>query len=236
MQVRSDLEDPVMFVNTESELAILGAARSVHLQPDSKTFRMWEMAGTSHADQFLLGNSSPDPSVPAPDLGCGNPPSNDGPQRFILRASLNALALWVRRQIPPPIAPRLSVTIPEAGAATIDRDPATGIALGGIRLPAVSVPISTETGERPPGALAANFFCLLFGASDAWNRDSDAYDGRAGFDPSPTPEPVLSELYPSKRVYVLRVALAALSSVARGFLRPADFAEIVRDALDADVP
>jgi hypothetical protein len=100
----------------------------------------------------------------------------------------------------------------------------------------VSVPISTETGERPPGALAANFFCLLFGASDAWNRDSDAYDGRAGFDPSPTPEPVLSELYPSKRVYVLRVALAALSSVARGFLRPADFAEIVRDALDADVP
>jgi hypothetical protein len=231
MQVRPDLEEPVMFVNTESELAILGAARSVHLQPDSDTFRMWEMAGTSHADQFLLQNSSPDPSAPAPDLGCGAPPNNAGPQRFILRASLNALARWVRRGVPPPIAPRLSV-----GAAGIDRDPVTGIAIGGIRLPAVSVPISTETGERPPSAIAANFFCLLFGASDAWNRDTDAYDGQAGFDPSPTPEPVLSELYRSKLEYVIRVALAGLDSVARGFLRPADFSEILREAVEADVP
>jgi hypothetical protein len=237
-QIRSDLKEPVMFVNTETELTILGAARSVHLQPDSRSFRMWEMAGTAHADQFLLRNQLGDPDLAPPDpLGCGDPPTNDGPQRFILRASLNALALWVRRQIPPPIAPRLSVDIPPApGAPSIDRDPATGIAIGGIRLPAVTVPISTETGERPPGAVATNFFCLLFGGSDAWNGDTDAYDGRAGFDPSPTPEPVLAELYQSKTVYVIRVVRAALRSLGRGFLRPADFPEIVRDALEADVP
>ena len=86
-----------MFVNTETELAVLGAARSVHLQPDSASFRMWEMAGTAHADQFLLRSSLPDPdAAPVDPLGCGAPPSNDGPQRFILRASLHALARWVR--------------------------------------------------------------------------------------------------------------------------------------------
>jgi hypothetical protein len=237
-QIRPDLEEPVMFVNTETELVVLGAARSVHLQPDSRSFRMWEMAGTSHADQFLLRNGAPDSDTAPPDpLGCGNPPTNDGPQRFILRASLNALARWVRREIPPPIAPRLSVTIPPPpGAPTLDRDPSTGIAIGGIRLPAVSVPISTESGERPPGALSTNFFCILFGASDAWNGDADVYDGQVGFDPSPTPEPVLARLYPSKGVYVLRVLRAALGSVSRGFLRPADFPEIIQDAIDAEVP
>lgn len=238
MQVRTDIDEPVMFVNTESELAILGAARSVHLQPDGPNFRMWEMAGTSHADQFLLRNSAPDPAMAPPDLlGCGDPPNNNGPQRFILRASLHALALWVRRDSPPPIAPRLSVTIPPApAAATIDRDPRTGLAIGGIRLPAVTVPISTETGERPSAAIAANFFCLLFGASDAWNRDTDAYDAKAGFDPSPTPEPVLANLYRSKGSYVKRVAREAAVSVRRGFLRPADVGEILRDASAANVP
>ena len=33
-----------------------------------------------------------------------------------------------------------------------------------------------------------------------------------------------------------RAASAALVSVARGFVRPADFPEIVRDAIEADVP
>lgn len=199
---------------------------------------MWEMAGTAHADQFLLRNQIGDPeTAPADPLGCGAPPNNDGPQRFILRASLNALTLWVRRQIPPPIAPRLSVRIPPAPEQpSIERNPATGIAIGGIRLPAVTVPISTETGERPPAAIATNVFCILFGGSDAWNGDTDAYDGQAGFDPSPTPEPVLADLYPSKTVYVVRVIRAALASVARGFVRPADFPEIVRDAIEADVP
>jgi hypothetical protein len=52
--IRGDLSQPVLFLNSETDVSVLGAGFSVHNQPDSNTFRMWEIAGTTHADAYLL--------------------------------------------------------------------------------------------------------------------------------------------------------------------------------------
>jgi len=57
-----------------------------------------------------------------------------------------------------------------------------------------------------------------------------------GFDPSPTPEPKLSVLYPSHQLYVRQVEKAAIESVFAGFLLPEDVGEIVKQAQASAVP
>lgn len=237
-QIRDDLPQPVLFVNTETDLTVLGAARSVHLQPDSRHFRMWEIAGASHADQTLLADSLADGVKEGitTSLDCGDPPINDGPDRFAIRKAYSALAVWTRQGQQPAIGPRMSVTIPAVpGSPSIDRSTTTGLAIGGIRYPQIAVPTGTQTGERPAGALAANPFCVLFGASDPWNGNSDAWDGKAGFDPSPTPEPDLHALYPTRTDYLVRVGLSTYRTLTAGFLLPADIPEVLTEAAKAPV-
>lgn len=238
--VRSDSQVPVLFLNTETELVALGAAYSVHKQPDSQMFRMWEVTGASHADRALLAASAPDAvkSGYPGSTNCGQPSINDGPNRYVARAALHALNKWAQSGVPAPQAPRIVVdySAPPAAPAKIRRDVATGLALGGIRLPQIAVPTSTQTGERPPAALAASPFCIVFGASDNWNGESDGWDGQAGFDPSPTPEPTLGSLYRNHGDYVVKVVRATARSVLQGFLRPADGSEILKSAATAPVP
>jgi hypothetical protein len=167
-----------MFFNTETDVAVLGAGFSVHNQPDSHVFRMWEFAGATHADAYLLEQAAADAAasgISGAPFACGNPPLNNGPETFGLRKAVEALARWTReREFKPSIGPRFSVQIvlppalPEP-AAVIARDPATGNAIGGIRLPQVAVPIETLTGIRPPVSAAASPFCVLFGAASPWD-------------------------------------------------------------------
>jgi hypothetical protein len=126
-------------------------------------------------------------------MNCGNPPLNNGPETFGVRAAIPAIALWAGvPQLRPAIGPRFSVQIllppvsPQP-AAVISRDPATGNAIGGIRLPQVAVPIETLTGIRPPAAVAANPTCVLFGAASPWDGGADPWDGVPGLDPAPFP-------------------------------------------------
>jgi len=124
-------------------------------------------------------------------------------------------------------------------AVTFNRDPATGIAIGGIRLPAIAVPTASLNGNRSeldPQTWGPGGQCFLVGSSDPWNHDSDLWDGQAGLDPSPTPEPDLQLLYHSHQHYVERVAAAALQSVDAGYLRPVDGVKLVLDAAHAAVP
>ena len=120
-----------------------------------------------------------------------------------------------------------------------NRDAATGIAIGGIRLPAVAVPTATLDGNRSDldwSTWGPGGGCYLGGAFDRWNHDSDLWDGQAGLDPSPTPEPDLQVLYPTHENYVERFAAAALQSVKDGYLRPADGVKLALDAAHAAVP
>ncbi len=240
--IRTDLREPVLLFNTETDVSVLGAGFSVHNQPDSNTFRLWEVAGTTHADAYLLKWAAADASqsgLPSSAFNCGNPPINNGPETFGIRAATRALALWTRdSRFRPAIAPRLSVQIVTSPqpAAVIQRDPATGNALGGIRLPPIAVPIETLSGIRPPAAIAANPTCILFGAASPWDGGADPWDGVAGIDPAPYPPPSLKALYGTKSNYLFQYEIATLESVFRRFLLAEDAREIIKLAQAADVP
>src|SRR5690606_28228398 len=56
VHIRDDLDVPVLVFSTETDLTLLGYAPA--RQPDSDHVRSWEIAGTAHADAFLLGGDA----------------------------------------------------------------------------------------------------------------------------------------------------------------------------------
>lgn len=241
--LRTDSKTPVMVVQAESDLSdfISGGGRGLHQQPDSKSLRIWEIAGTAHFDDLVMTRSQLDidKTLPGmPPLGCNAPPVNPGrTQAYALRAAISALNRWVRFGMAPLAAPRLDVNVPDDDFVTFNIDPATGIVKGGLRLPEIAVPVATSSGIRADNAMDPPDSCFYqFGTYDPWNRDGDSWDGQAGLDVSPTPEPDLQVLYPSHADYVREVAAAALKSTLRGHLRPRDALEVVRDAVKSGTP
>ena len=163
--VRDDLDVPVLTL--ESETDVVGILNYLPArQPDSERFRLWEVAGTAHADRYLLGPL-------ADQLGCPAP-VNDGPQHLVAKAALRALDTWVRDGVEPATAERLAV----AGAAyERDRD---GIVRGGIRTPLVDVPVDVLSGDP---ALDGPLQCLLFGSTNPLpeGRLSELYADEAAY-------------------------------------------------------
>jgi Alpha/beta hydrolase domain len=140
VQIRSDNNTPVLTLEAESDLLqplVFGLAR----QPDSDWLRVWEMAGTSHADKYMIG-------LGAALLGC-DWEINDGPHRFVAQAAMRALDRWVRDGVPPGSAAGIELT--SVLPPLIARD-THGIALGGVRTPGVDVPAAVLSGEGPPGS------------------------------------------------------------------------------------
>ncbi len=203
-RLRTDLDVPVLVVQTETDLtAVLGSYDA--RQDDTERLRLWEVAGTAHADATILGGL-------AHMVDCGVP-INDGPQRFVLRAALRHLVRWAGGGEPPPVAARL-VADPGPDGAVIRRD-ADGIALGGIRLPQVEVPVATLSGE--PGR-TDSLMCRLLGSTVAF-----------------TPER-LAERYASRAAYLAEYRAAADRAIAEGFALEDDRHEIVADARPEVVP
>jgi len=150
-RIRTDLDVPVLVLETETDVAgILNFLPA--RQPDTELFRLWEVAGTAHADAYLLGGL-------ADGLGCPAP-VNDGPHHYVVKAALRALDTWVRTGEAPPEADRLEVD--ESGGTPVLVRDENGNARGGIRTPHVDVPTATLSGEAPPGSSIA---CLLFGST-----------------------------------------------------------------------
>lgn len=147
--LRTDLEAPVIELQAEGDVTGLLNSRLVR-QPDSETFRLWEVAGTAHADARLVG-------IIADFIDCGVP-INHGPLHLTAKAALHHLDNWVRGDEAPPTAPLLET---EGEPAEIARD-ADGIALGGIRTPPVDVPLDVHSGEPGPNP---SLLCLLLGST-----------------------------------------------------------------------
>lgn len=153
--IRTDLDAPVMIVESETDLfSVINYLPA--RQDDTDSIRVWEIAGTAHADTKVLG--------PAADsIDCGVP-INDGPQHFVVKAALRSLDTWVRTGEAPPEAPRLSE----------DRDE-DGIILDGIRTPQVDVPARVLSGAPGPNA---DIICLLLGSTKPLGKDrlAELYD------------------------------------------------------------
>jgi hypothetical protein len=149
--IRTDLDVPVLIVQTETDLlSILNYLPA--RQDDTDRIRLWEIAGTAHADTYQVGEM-------ASELGCTQP-INDGQQHIVLKAALRSLHTWVEDGEAPPEAERLEVD--ESGETPVFVRDELGNAKGGIRNPAVDAPVSTLTGEAPEGS---SIICLLFGSS-----------------------------------------------------------------------
>ncbi len=147
---RTDQDVPVLDVQTETDVASVLNSYAVR-QEDSDRFRLWEVAGTAHADAHLVGAT-------ADTLDCGVP-INNGPMHLVAKAALRALTAWIENGKAPVVAPRIDVApgpIPQ-----IVRN-ADGIALGGIRTPPVDVPVAALSGKPGPNPA---IICLLLGSS-----------------------------------------------------------------------
>jgi hypothetical protein len=139
-------------LDLQSEGDVIGVLNSYAARQDDRdTFRLWEVAGTSHADRHLLGTI-------ADQLDCGAP-INDGPLHLVAKAALRALVAWVDDGTAPPKAERLGIV--EGDEPKVERD-ANGIAVGGIRTPPVDVPVRVLSGA--PGPSDA-LICILMGST-----------------------------------------------------------------------
>jgi hypothetical protein len=163
---RTDQTAPIMDIQTETDVASILNSYAAR-QPDTDRFRLWEVAGTAHADAHLIGAN-------ASAIDCGVP-INNGAMHIVAKAALRALTTWLTSGTAPVIAPRIDV-IP--GKAPTIRRNADGIALGGIRTPPVDVPVATLSGA--PGPVASTI-CLLLGSTKPLTaaRIAQLYPSRA---------------------------------------------------------
>ncbi|WP_397428892.1 alpha/beta hydrolase domain-containing protein [Pseudofrankia sp. BMG5.37] len=148
--IRTDTDVPVIDVQTEGDLTVV--LNSVQArQPDTNRFRLWEVAGASHADTHSVG-----PFASA--LNCAVA-INNSPTHIVVKAALHALDAWARTGTPPPTAPRIDVTTGATPQVVRDAD---GIARGGIRTPPVAVPVDVLSGTPDPNPSS---ICVLFGST-----------------------------------------------------------------------
>jgi hypothetical protein len=156
-KIRADTGAPVIVVETETDvLSVLNYLPA--RQPDADRFRLWEIAGTAHADKAQVGANED-------ALGCSQR-INRGQQSFVLRAALRHLGTWAERGTPPPEAPRLEVDT-TGPAPRFALDP-VGNVKGGIRTPAVQAPVDVLSGLSPPGS---SIICLLMGSTTSLPAD-----------------------------------------------------------------
>jgi len=202
--IRDDLDVPVFVLQTETDVVRGGYATR---RADTKWYRLWEVAGTSHADFYQgapgltdTGDGAAErvqldmPAINGGALNCAQP-INYGPQYLVLEAALDHLDRWVSHGVAPPRAPLLDAS---AGPpVTLDRD-AHGNALGGVRTPLVDVPLARLDGDSNVGGT----FCFLFGHT-------------VPFDVA-----TLAALYPTHRAYVTPFTTATRAAERGGFILP----------------
>jgi hypothetical protein len=172
-----------------TETDVLGNLKSQ--QPDSDTYRRWEIAGSAHVDNYDLAVlSGTDPTQPAGLGAICEKPINKANQWWVMNAGLRALANWIGGGPPPPKADRMAIG-PD-GQYVLD---AHGNATGGIRLPDLEVPRATHSGLGNSPS-----FCRLYGVT----TDFDAA--------------TLSALYPGYGAYRQQRNAAIDTMLRQGFI------------------
>lgn len=168
-RIRTDVDVPVFIFEAETDLEDR-LDYSPARQEDTDRIRCWEVAGTAHADAYLVG-----PFADA--LGCVGR-VNEGPQHVVVKAAFHALNRWMVDGSPPPSAPPLQLE-PDRPPRVV-RD-IHGNALGGVRTPSVDVPVAALSGSPAPDS---SILCSLFGSTTPFDQPTldTLYPTRAAYE------------------------------------------------------
>jgi hypothetical protein len=209
---RDDLRVPVLCFQAETDLMVLDYLPA--RQPDNDQFRLWEVAGTAHADVYTFVAGFVDSgALPITELAAAwkptssplgfdlDHPLNTGPQHYVLQAALAHFDRWLRDGTPPPRAPRLEVRDDDPTQFVVDDN---GNARGGIRTPHVDVPVAVLSGLGNGGAPIAR----ICGTTVPFSAEQ------------------LASLYSNKADYCATFDAATDAAVAAGWLLEADAPEI----------
>jgi len=205
--LRDDIGVPVMVLNTECETTSCYPVR----QPDSDRFRYWEVAGASHVSLPGIASSSPRMER---DFGFAIPLDGEAMQAVnqvsvapVVDAALHHLQAWLVDGTRPPAQPLITFAGEPALIARDDND----IALGGVRLPQVEVPL---------------------GHNSAMQQSPDVFARLVGYHES-FPDDKVRALYGSRQVYLARYEEATRAAEAAGVVLPRDVDPLLAEAAEA---
>jgi Alpha/beta hydrolase domain len=221
-KLRADLRAPGITVITETDL-IDTRIPGFHgaRQPDNERLRIWEIAGTAHADNYTFTAGFIDSgSTPLEQLAAGSDPTakllgsdmakpiNNAPQHhYVVEAALSNLDRWIRTgQTPPKAAPiKLSAGVQPGAPVGFVLD-ANGLAEGGVRTPWVDVPTARLSGVGNSGGPLA----FLVGVCEPFDVAT------------------LDRMYPGgKSEYLKKFEASLASAIEARFILPADRQEIL---------
>ncbi len=206
--IRTDLNVPVLTFQTETDVVLNDVLDSVLIrQDDTDLLRLWEVAGTAHADRYTLGAGTEDPgddpsfaAVAEEDMVQGfiqcDSPFNSGPMHFVFKAALRGLNRWIIDGTPLPSGDLLKLN-DDLSQYVLDD---LGNVQGGIRTPYVDAPSAILSGLGQTG----DSFCGLFGTTILFSAEQ------------------MASLYVDQASYVEAVTDASNDAVAAGFLLQAD--------------
>jgi hypothetical protein len=223
-RIRDDLDVPVFVFETETDVL---SSNLADRQPDTSKFRLWEVAGTSHYDDYGLGigpgdtgdgqgavlslaaMQHPPRTVPGPVSFSCNLPINTGGAHWVLDAAVYSLNQWVVNGTLPPHGQLMKTT--SVSPVVFARD-ANGNVLGGVRSPQVDAPIAALGGVGNGGTGPVGKFCFLFGTTKTFSAKK------------------LAILYKNHSRFVTRWDQAATKTLKGGFLRQPDAVELEKAA------
>ncbi|WP_157362101.1 alpha/beta hydrolase domain-containing protein [Haloechinothrix halophila] len=219
---------------SEPSVPVLNVLEEVFFTPEpasaAPNYRLWEVAGSAHADYWLLRHETdaadhivmpghePYPAgweaaehevagnygydIEPRELIC-TAGGNMFPKRYAVSAALVRLDEWVKGRGAPIQPPRAEFI--ETGQLARDE---FGNVKGGLRLPPIDVPVARYLGAS----------CGLFGAT-------------IPLDPA-----TLAELYPDHQTYVAMMRDATDAAVNKGILLPEDAEDLMRRARQSSIP
>ena len=213
---RPDLRVPLVTIITETDL-FGGPRQGYHSarQPDNQRLRVWEIAGTAHADNYTIQVAPIDTgSAALTDIVAAYAQTNMlmgqqldhcinfAPQHhYVLQAALSQLCDWVRadRSAPSAVPIELSDAQPILDA--------NGLAHGGVRTPWVDVPIARTSGAGSEESTMSS----IFGSGELFDAAT------------------LRRLYPGGAAdYLERFTASLDSAIQSGFILAADREEILQ--------
>jgi hypothetical protein len=212
--IRSDLGVPVLEFETQTDVAGSNLTDRLFFG-DPSLFRLWEVAGSSHFDNYGLAIGPTDtgngqgavlnlaamqnPPKAPPGLPSCAVPINTGGTHWVLNAAVSSLNQWVVNGTPPPQPPYLDAT----ASPVVFKTDVFGNALGGVRSPQVDAPIATLGGIGQGPA-----FCFLFGTTVPFSASQ------------------LASLYKNHGQFVSAWNQATQNDVKAGYILPADAREL----------